>query len=130
MATDSIFITGAIDAHEGRDTATCDLPGTFLHTVTDEKVIMVLRGELCEMMVKVDPKLYRKYVTSDKRGKPVLYVQLYKSLYGLMRSALLFYRKLRGELEAYGFTINPYDPCVAIRKPQVDSSLYYGMLMI
>ena len=113
VATDSIFITGAIDAHEKRHVASCDLPGAFLHTVTDEKVIMVLRGELCELMVKVDPKLYRKYVTKDRKGKPLLYVQLYKSLYGLMRSALLFYRKLRGELEAYGFKINPYDGCVA-----------------
>ena len=30
-----------------------------------------------------------------------------------MRASLLFYRKLRKELEAYGFEINPYDPCVA-----------------
>ena len=29
-----------------------------------------------------------------------------------MRSSLLFYRKMRGELEAYGFKINTYDPCV------------------
>jgi hypothetical protein len=36
-------------------------------------------------------------------------------MYGLLRSALLFYRKLRGELEAIGFVINPYDPCVANR---------------
>lgn len=43
----------------------------------------------------------------------MLYVQLYKALYGLLRSALLFYCKLRGELEDYGFKINPYDPCVA-----------------
>lgn len=48
-----------------------------------------------------------------KKGVPVLYVELYKSPYGLMRSALLFYRKLRGELIEYGFEINPYDPCVA-----------------
>ena len=113
VAMDSTFITGAIDAYENRDVATCDLPGAFLHTVTDEKVIMVLRGELCELMVKVDPKLYRKFVSKDKRGKPVLYVQLYKSLYGLMRSALLFYRKLKSELIAYGFKLNPYDGCVA-----------------
>ena len=33
-------------------------------------------------------------------------------MYGLLRSSLLFYRKLRGELEDYGFKINPYDPCV------------------
>ena len=30
-----------------------------------------------------------------------------------MRSALLFYRKLKSELIAYGFKLNPYDPCVA-----------------
>ena len=30
-----------------------------------------------------------------------------------MQSALLFYKKLHGELENYGFEVNPYDPCVA-----------------
>jgi len=29
-----------------------------------------------------------------------------------MRASLLFYRKLRKELEDYGFEINPYDPCI------------------
>ena len=43
----------------------------------------------------------------------MLYVRLSKVLYGFLQSALLFYRKLRSELEAYGFTVNPYDPCVA-----------------
>ena len=49
----------------------------------------------------------------DKRGTKILYVKLRKALYGLMRASLLFYRKLRKEFEAWGFTINPYDPCVA-----------------
>ena len=35
-----------------------------------------------------------------------------KALYGCLKSALLFYEKLVGDLEAYGFNINPYDPCV------------------
>ncbi len=30
-----------------------------------------------------------------------------------MRASLLFYRKLRKELEDYGFEVKPYDPCVA-----------------
>jgi hypothetical protein len=30
-----------------------------------------------------------------------------------MRASLLFYRKLRKELENYGFEVNPYDPCMA-----------------
>ena len=34
-------------------------------------------------------------------------------MYGLLRSALLFYKKLVGELESSGFKLNPYDPCVA-----------------
>ena len=48
----------------------------------------------------------------DNKGTPILYVRLNKGLYGLLRSSLLLYRKLRGELEAYGFKINPYDPYV------------------
>ncbi len=31
----------------------------------------------------------------------------------MMKSALLFYRKLVSELKGMGFEINPYDPCVA-----------------
>jgi len=40
-------------------------------------------------------------------------VKLQKALYGLMQASLLFYRKLRKELEGYGLIVNPYDPCVA-----------------
>ena len=35
-----------------------------------------------------------------------------KALYDLLQSALIFYKKLRKDLETYGFVINPYDPCV------------------
>ena len=64
-------------------------------------------------MVKVDPSLYRKYVTMLKNGVPMLYVQLSKALYGILRAALLFYKKLRSDLEDMGFEINLYDPFVA-----------------
>ena len=43
----------------------------------------------------------------------MLYAKQKKALYGLMRASLLFYRKLRKELEEYGLAVNPYDPCVA-----------------
>ena len=33
-------------------------------------------------------------------------------MYGILRSSLLFYRKLCGKLESYGFKINPYEPCM------------------
>ena len=55
-------------------------------------------------------QIYRPHVKMDQKGTPILYVKLKKAMYGLLRSSLLFYRKLRGELEAYGFKINRYDP--------------------
>lgn len=51
----------------------------------------------------------------NSKGKQLLYVKCYKAVYGLLRSALLFYKKLVADLEAYGFEINPYDPSVATK---------------
>ena len=31
----------------------------------------------------------------------------------MLKSAFLFYKKLRKDLESIGFMVNPYDPCVA-----------------
>ena len=40
-------------------------------------------------------------------------MKMQKALYGMLKSALLLYQKLRDDLERNGFQINPYDPCVA-----------------
>ena len=70
---------------------------------------MLLKGKLKELMVQIDPQMYRKHIITSSKGEPMLYVRLSKALYGLLQSALLFYRKLRA-LEDFGFTVNPYDP--------------------
>ena len=74
-------------------------------------VHMRLQGMMAELLVKLDPKLYRKYVRSENR-KPVLYVELLKALYGTLRAALLFWKRLSKQLVDWGFEINPYDWCV------------------
>ena len=43
----------------------------------------------------------------------VLYVHITKAIYGLLVSAMLFYKKLVKDLIDIGFVLNPYDPCVA-----------------
>jgi Reverse transcriptase (RNA-dependent DNA polymerase) len=48
-----------------------------------------------------------------ENGKQVLYVELRKELYGTLRAALLFWRKLSTQLIEWGFEKNPYDWCVA-----------------
>ena len=70
--TDSISMTGAVDAKEGRELAILDITNTFLHAENDERILMLLRGKLAKMMVKIDPSLYRKYVTFSQKGVPML----------------------------------------------------------
>jgi hypothetical protein len=74
---------------------------------------MRLRGKLAELMVKVAPKIYFKYVIINRKGEKVLYVRLLNALYGIMKAALLYYQRFVKDLISIGFEINPYDPCVA-----------------
>jgi hypothetical protein len=113
VSTESTFITAATAASEHRKMRCYDIPSAFVNTDVNEDVLMVLKGELADMMVQIAPQVYRKYVTVERKGMPILYVKLQKALYGQMRASLLFYRKLRKEMEEYGFVMNPYDPCVA-----------------
>jgi hypothetical protein len=108
----SVFITSTIDAKKSRKVVTVDILGAFLHAENKAYVIMKMVGTLVELMVKTNPKLYQQYVILET-GRSVLYLQLQKALYGMMKSALLFYRKLVSELREMRFEINPYNPCVA-----------------
>jgi hypothetical protein len=55
----------------------------------------------------------KKYISVDRNGMATLYIKMQKAIYGLLRSAILFYKKLIANLESIGFELNPYDPCVA-----------------
>jgi hypothetical protein len=65
-----------------------DIPGTFVQADIDEVVHVIFEGEIAEMLIRMDPKLYLKYVR-DENGKAVLYVELLKALYGTLRAAFL-----------------------------------------
>jgi hypothetical protein len=78
----------------------------------NEVVHVRFEGEIAEMLVRMDPKLYRKYIR-DENAKAVLYGELLKALYGTIRDSLLFWKLFSSKLILWGFTINPYDWCVA-----------------
>ncbi len=114
VALKSVFITSTIDAKERRKVMTVDILGAFLYTDKEDYVIMMMVGFFSELMVKTNPTLNQQYVILEK-GRSVLYLRLQKALYGMMKSALLFYRKQVSELQEMGFEINPYIPGVAKR---------------
>ena len=105
-------MTLVIDAKERREVITVDIPGAFMQGEQDETVHMKLEGTLAQLLTKCDPTKYQPYLTTE-HGKPVLYVELVKALYGTIRAALIFWRKLTKQITEWGFTVNPYDWCVA-----------------
>ena len=111
ISVEALFITCLIDAKEGRDIATCDVPSAFMHADIDEVIHLCLDGEIAELLLKVDPS-YAKYATKEK-GKTVIFTELSKALYGTLQAALLFWKNLTSFLvDELGFAVNPYDWCV------------------
>jgi hypothetical protein len=117
VSTESILLTAVIEAEEGRDVATMDIPNAFIQTEVSEtdkhgnKTIMKIRGVLVDILCEMKPE-WEDFVTIEK-GKRVLYMHILKAIYGMLVSAMLFYQKLSADLVDFGFEINPYDPCVA-----------------
>ncbi|KAL7577140.1 hypothetical protein ACA910_019742 [Epithemia clementina (nom. ined.)] len=118
-ATEAILLTVMIDAHESRDVMIADIPNAFiqkpmLKAEKGERVIMKKRGSLVDMLVEMSPEIYQEQVVMEA-GNKVLYFVITKAIYGMLVSALLFYKKLKKDLEEIGFEVNPYDPCIANR---------------
>ena len=111
-------ITCAIDAIEGRDVMTADIPNAFVQTKlpetkrNEDRVVMKITDQLVDMLVELDPELYGNYVVYEG-GRKVIYVIILRALYGMLVVSLLWYEKFRKDLESIGFEFNPYDPCVA-----------------
>ena len=57
VSTDSIFLTGVVDAREKRAIAIPDIANAFLHAESNEKILMLICSKLAEMMVQVDPTM-------------------------------------------------------------------------
>ena len=117
VTMEGIFLTAIIDAKEGRDVLSADIPNAFIQTPmpeaeVGERVIMKITGVLVDLLVEIAPETYGPYVVFES-GKKVLYVKLLKAMYGQLIASLLWYKKFRGDLENIGYEFNPYDPCVA-----------------
>ena len=112
-ALESVLLTAIIDAKEGRDVAVIDIPNAFIQTRLEndeDKAVMRLRGKLAELMVKVAPEIYSKYVIINSKGETMLYFRLLNVLYGIIKGALLYYKRFVKNLQSIGFKLNPYDP--------------------
>ncbi len=92
-ATESVLLLScAVDAKERRQTAILDIPNAFIQTRVErekDRAIVRITGLVADMLVKIAPEVYSKYVTKDKRGNSELIVICLNALYGTMVAALL-----------------------------------------
>jgi hypothetical protein len=76
FAIESVLLTGKIDAEEGRDVATVDIPGAFMQAKMYETVYMKIEGTMFELIVELEPSKYKEFV-HEILGKKILYVELH-----------------------------------------------------
>ncbi len=125
VAIESVLLTSLVDAQENCNVAIVDIPNAFIQTVVEDdedKVLMRIRGHMVDVLVKVAPKVYGPYVSTNKQGRKQLLVECLNAIYGMMVASLLYYWKFTRSLKNQGCTMNPYDPCVwnkMIEKKQI-----------
>ena len=107
-----MFITTVVNAHEGWNVAMFDTLSVKSYAEKGEDIIMLLKGELSDLMMKVAPNIYQKYVIIISKGELLLYVHIQGELYVLLWRLFQFYINLAKDLDACGFQINHYGTCV------------------
>ena len=56
--------------------------------VTDEKVVMKIKGRLVDWLLEIDFIAYNTYVVYEK-GVKTLYLVLHKAIYGMLTTSML-----------------------------------------
>jgi hypothetical protein len=100
VANGVLMLTCVIDAIEGRDVATVNIPGAFMQSEMKGEVHMKLEGVMAEVIMKRDLNKYTKYVVQEG-DHDTIYAKLTKALYGILQAALLFWQNLSSKLQEW-----------------------------
>ena len=68
-----------------------------------DKVYIKIDGTMVELIAKINPQLYRKYIILIRKVKPFLYGEARKAIYDTLNVSLLSYKKLTKILQDWGF---------------------------
>ena len=69
VMTEGMTLSCILDAMEGRDVDTVDIPGAFLHADMHDIVNMRLDGATAKLLVKVNQKTYSKHLVLENWKK-------------------------------------------------------------
>jgi hypothetical protein len=67
VAIESVMLSCVIDAMEGRDVATIDIPVVFMQADMDELVHVRLDRKMAELMVRIVPRLPQAHTDRERK---------------------------------------------------------------
>ena len=78
VSTEAVLLTAVIDAKEGRDVMTSDIPNAFIQTQNEadkdgKRVFMKIKGVLVDMLIELEPHKYKDKVVYEKGEKYCTY---------------------------------------------------------
>ena len=90
----AVFLTSIMEAKQGRDIITADIPNAFVQTPIEcknnqDKIIMKIKEELIKILTEISPKTYKRYIVIDD-AQPILCVQMRRALYGMLFPCPIF----------------------------------------
>ena len=95
VSTKVLMPSCIIDAMEGQEVSTSDIPGAFLQTDYDKGDINIkLEGDMVTLLEEINPKYYKYFIYIDKHVRKCMYSEDKKAIYGTLQASLLFWKKL------------------------------------
>ena len=87
VSTEGIMLPCMIDATEGREAATSDIPGAFLQIDYDKGDIHIkLKGAMVTLLEDIDLEYYGYFIYTYKRGRTCMYTESKKDIHGTLES--------------------------------------------
>jgi len=117
VSLELIMLTAAINAKEGCDVMSADIPNSYIQAELpptpegEDRILVKIQGELAKLLMKIAPDFYAPFVVME-RGVKMIYCEVTMGLYGMLIAGLNWYKKFSGDLITEGYEKNTYDPCV------------------
>ena len=108
-----VSLRGFITAKDWWAVKAVDVRGAFMQEDMPDLVHVQFTGEMVNKLLEIDKDTYEPCGVFEHEEK-VLYVELLKALYRNIKAVYLFWEQLAKHVVTdWGFTINPYDHCIA-----------------
>ena len=94
------MLMAVVDAKEERDIMSNGVPNTFIQAHVpkgktkngNKRIIMKITGRLVDVLISITPEVYSGYGVYEN-GENVLYIIVLRAIYGMLISAMLWYKK-------------------------------------